>query len=136
MPIEMPAGMDDVHEARPLPEGPHKLRCKSCEETEAADGITPQARFTFVCDEEPKAAPVKFRLTWPKPDDTPGGAAFKRLQLKRAQAMVGKTEHDPFNGEDFLDKTWELVCTQQTLDSGQVVNDIFLPKLVEGEGAA
>ncbi len=132
MPIEMPAGMDDVHEQRPLPEGTHRLRCKSVEETTAADDITPQAKFQFVYDADPKIANVRFYLTWPKPEDTQEGSSFKRLQLKRMQAMVGKTEHDPFNGEDFLDKEWDFNLTQQTLDNGAVVNDIFLPKLQEG----
>ena len=131
MPIEMPAGMDDVHEQRPLPEGSFKLRCKSVEEGTAADEVTPQARFIFVYDADPKIGNIRFYLTWPKPEDSAEGSVFKRLQLKRMQAMVGKTEHDPFNGEDFLDKEWEFNVTQQVLDNGTTVNDIFLPKLKE-----
>ena len=129
MPIEMPVGMDDIQESLPLPEGMHHLRIRSVEEGVAADGVTPQARIQFVKDEDPSAQPIRFWLTWPKPDDTPEGASFKRLQIARMQAMIGKSETDPFDGDAFLDKEFDLNVTQRTLDNGTMVNDLFLPKL-------
>lgn len=129
MPIEMPVGMDDVQETQPLPEGQHHLRCNKVEEGTAKDQVTPQAILTFVKDEDPNAAPIKVWLTWPKPDDSPEGSSFKRLQIARAQAMVGKLGTDPFDGDAFLDKEWDLNVTQRTLDNGTNVNDLYLPKL-------
>ena len=100
MPIEMPVGMDDVQESTILPEGIHRLRINKVEETTAKDGVTPQAIIQFVKDEEPNASPIKLWLTWPKVDDTPEGSSFKRLQIARMQAMLGKSGTDSFDGHD------------------------------------
>ena len=135
MSIEMPEGMDDVQEAYPLEEATYLLRIKSCVEGTAADGVTPQAIFIFVCDEQPKAAPIKFWLTWPKPEDSPEGREFKKLQLARAAHMVGRLEGDAFDGDAFLDKEFTMKVTQRTLDnSDTIVNDLFLPRLPKQDG--
>ena len=134
MPIEMPVGMDDVQESTILPEGIHRLRINKVEEGTAKDGVTPQAIIQFIKDGEPNASPIRLWLTWPKPEDTPEGSSFKRLQIARAQAMVGKSATDAFVGDDFLDKEFDLTVTQRTLDNGTNVNDLYLPKLAVGDG--
>ena len=98
MPIEMPVGMDDVQESTILPEGMQRLRINKVEEGTAKDGVTPQAILQFVKDEDPNALPIKLWLTWPKPEDTPEGSSFTRLQIARAQAMIGKSAPDPLGG--------------------------------------
>jgi hypothetical protein len=49
--------------------------------------------------------------------------------------MVGKLPTDGFDGDDFLDKEFQMNVTTRTLDNSEtVVNDLFLPRLPKQDG--
>lgn len=136
----IPLNLNEVKEAKPVPDGIYDLIVLEAEEGKSKNGF-PQFICTIGIEGHEGAPNVKHYASIPSPDDEPDKMKGKMLFLQRFLQMFGIKV-----GTDGFDTT--AICQelngarargQLTLstpdESGNVYNRLVTPKLKEGDAA-
>ena len=136
----IPINLNEVKEARPVPQGVYDLVITECEEAKSKNGF-PQFVASIAIEGHDDAPNLRHYASIPSPDDEPGKMQGKMLFLQRFLAMFGiKVGAEGFDTAAVAQqlvgqRARGEVSLSEPDDSGNVYNRLVTPKLKD-EGTA
>ena len=135
--MKLAIDLNDVHEAKPVPNGRYSLTIATAEETVSQKGA-PQIKCYLGIDGHDDAPNVSHYISLPSPNDDADKAKYKALFLKRFLQLF-KIPHtsEGFEIEDFFGATADAELTlSEPDDSGNVYNRLQLPRLADSDAGS
>ena len=131
--MKIAVNLNEVHEARPVPNGLYDLVIASAEEAKTKAGA-PQLKVSIGIIGHDDAPNVTHFVSIPSEHDDPQKSQFKALMLKRFLATFGIPHgDDEFDVDDFPGAAAHCELALGEPDaSNNVYNRLVLPKLVDG----